>query len=73
MSVYQVEEFYIHVDISKMNAVGRLKLVEYLTENNYNDFEIDSDGYITADNFESVMDAEIIERGIIELLENNST
>ena len=71
MSVYQIEQFYIHLDISKLKTIGRLKVAKYLEDNNCGDFEIQGDGFIVVDNFESVMDAEIIEHGITEILENN--
>jgi len=71
MSVYQIEQFYIHLDISKLDAIARLEVAKYLEDNNYSDFEVQGDGFIIVDNFESVMDAEVIEHGIIEILECN--
>ena len=71
MSVYQVEQFYIHLDISKLKTVGRLKVVKYLEDNDYSEFEVQGDGFIVIDGFEDSTDAENIEFGIIEILNNN--
>ena len=71
MSVYQVEEYYIHIDISEMNTRGRLKTTKYLDDNNCDDYELQTDGNLTVDNFESESDAENIEHGIEALLEDN--
>ena len=71
MSVHQIDQYYIHMNISNLNTIGRLKTTKYLEENNISGYELQSDGFIVVDGFESVMDAEIIEHGIIEIQEDN--
>ena len=71
MSVYQVEQYYIRIDISKANTRGRLKMTRYLDDENCGDYELDSDGILVVDDFESESHAENIEHGIEAILENN--
>ena len=64
MSVYQVEQYYIHNDIKKSNV----KIIKkYLEENGLDDYEIQSDDTITVDGFECEHEAWLHEANILNL------
>ena len=64
MSVYQVEQYYIHNNIKKANV----KIIkEYLEGNGLNDYEIQSDNTITVDGFECEHEAWRHEENISKL------
>ena len=64
MSVYQVEQYYIHNDIKKANVKI---IVKYLEENGLDDYEIQSDDTITVDGFECEHEAWRHESNILKL------
>jgi len=58
MSVFQVEQYYTHFDISGVADLDRKRIAALLIENNWDDFEFTDNG-LTVDGFESEMDASI--------------
>ena len=52
MSVYQVEEYYAHFDISGTTEVDIKRIKDLLVENGWHDFEF-TDTDLTVDCFES--------------------
>ena len=57
MSIYQVEEYYIHLDRSEIDFSRKDEIAEYIKENHGDDFEFDGD-YLTVDEFDSTYSAE---------------
>lgn len=68
MSVHQIEQYYIHEDVTAMNSVGRLKLTSLLRENDIHDYELQNDGSLVVDGFEDKVMARAINELILDLL-----
>ena len=60
MSVFQVEQYYIHVDITGKTKAGLIEIAELLQEYSCDDYEF-CDEYLVVDGFESEGDASTIE------------
>ena len=56
MSVYQVEQYYVHVDISGTTDLDKKRIKDCLVENNWDDHEFQED-CLVVDGFESDSDA----------------
>tara|TARA_R110002020_G_scaffold475890_1_gene713785 strand:+ start:42504 stop:42713 length:210 start_codon:yes stop_codon:yes gene_type:complete len=68
MAVHQVEQYYIYVDINSADTIKRLKISAYLTDKGYDDHEIQGNGFLVVDGFESHSEASVVEFEISELL-----
>lgn len=67
MSVYQVEEYYVHVDISGTTELDRSRIKELLIENNWGDHELQGDDLIV-DGFDSKGEASTCSDAIMDYL-----
>ncbi len=61
MAVHQVEQYYIYVDINSADTIKRLKISAYLTGKGYDDHEIQGNGFLVVDGFESEAEAQTVE------------
>lgn len=68
MSVYQVEQYYVHVDISGATELDRERLRVLLAENDWDDHEFQDDSLVI-DGFESDSEAEACNDLVMEYLD----
>ena len=69
MSVYQIEQYYISIDISEAPGSVRKKIERYLGDEGCSDYEFQDEENLIVDGFESESDAENIEHGIDAIIE----
>ena len=71
MSVYQIEQYYVHMSIKGFSVQLKDSIKELLGDHSCSDYEFQED-YLIVDGFESEHDADIIEEFIHDLVLTNA-
>jgi len=70
MSVYQVEDYYIHMTFSELNEEQKKSIENHLCEENYLDYDFQDDNHtLVINEIESEFDGQNLEGSIIDLIE----
>ena len=69
MTIHQIEQFYIHMQVRGVNEVDKENIEAYLADNGLSDFEWQDD-FLVVDGFESENDAQAHEEFLHDIILN---
>ena len=69
MTIHQIEQFYIHMQVCGVNKVDKENIEVYLADNGLSDFEWQDD-FLVVDGFESEDDAQVHEELLHDIILN---
>ena len=67
MTVHQVEEYYIHIEIKESSKEATEKAVKHIEDAGYNNYEL-TDDYIVVDDLEGEYEADNLNDELNEIL-----